>query len=162
MASIKSLLNPAPEFPVNITPGFGARYTSPNISMARSLHPGRHKIPVKYKIPKDAPIFKPNDPQGEIRYPPCEDRPDPIAKEHRRLELFPMEPDANIGKYPRTIPYRSEKKSFEEKTGRSKLEGTYSSVQSLLFYANQVSTLSVSVHIPLRRLRRELDYDVGL
>ncbi|KAJ5391133.1 hypothetical protein N7509_006623 [Penicillium cosmopolitanum] len=122
MASIKSLLNPAPKFPVHTPPGFGARYTFPNISMARSLHPGRHKIPVKYKIPKDAPIFKPNDPQGEIRYPPCEDRPDPIAEEHRRLELFPMEPDANIGKYPRTIPYRSEKKSFEEKTGRSKFE----------------------------------------
>ncbi|KAJ5976358.1 hypothetical protein N7481_010065 [Penicillium waksmanii] len=122
MASIKSLLNPAPELPVHTTPGFGAQYTFPNISMARSLHPGRHKIPVKYKIAKDAPIFKPNDPQGEIRYPPCEDRPDPISEEHRRLELFPMEPDANIGKYPRTIPYRSEKKSFEEKTGRSKFE----------------------------------------
>jgi hypothetical protein len=130
--------------------------------MARSLHPGRPKIPVKHKIPKDAPIFKPNDPQGEIRYPPCEDRPGPIAEEHRRLELFPMEPDANIGKYPRTIPYRSEKKSFEEKTGRSKFEGTYFSVRPLVFYTNQVSAPSVPVHIPIRGLRRELDYDVGL
>ncbi|KAJ5743791.1 apses transcription factor Xbp1 [Penicillium manginii] len=89
MASIKSLLNPAPELPVHTSPSFGASYNSPSISMARSLNPGRHRLAAKYKIPKDAPVFKENDPQGEIRYPPCEDRPDPIADEHRKLELYP-------------------------------------------------------------------------
>lgn len=162
MASIKSLLNPAPELPVHDTPRFGVSYTFPSISMTRSLHPGRHKIPVKYKIPKDAPIFKENDPQGEIRYPPCEDRPDPIDKEHRKMELYPMEPDAKIGRYPRTIPYRSEKKSFEERTGRSRFEGMCFLMQILLCYTNQIPIPSVPVYVPLRGHRREMDYDVGL
>lgn len=31
--------------------------------------------------------------------------------------------EGEIMRYPRTIPYKSDKKSFEEKTGRSKFEG---------------------------------------
>lgn len=124
MASIESLLNPLPELAVR-TPRFGAQYTLTSISTARNMISGNNKSLGKQKVPKDAPVFKENKPQGEVRYPPCEERHEGLKEEHIRFKLFPMRENGNgnIGNYARTIPYKSEKKSFEEKTGRSKFEG---------------------------------------
>ncbi|OQE05482.1 hypothetical protein PENVUL_c024G06602 [Penicillium vulpinum] len=64
---------------------------------------------------KDAPIFRRGKIQGECRYPPCEERDAELEKAHRELSLRPM---GNIADYPRHIPYASDKKTFQEKTGR--------------------------------------------
>lgn len=126
MASIHFLLNPAPEKPVAIHPEIDSNRAYFGVSMTRNLPPGRHKSPAKYKMPKDAPVFKKGDPQGELRYPPCEDRPEEIAEEHQKLKMHPMGADGKISDFARTIPYKSDKKSFEGRTGRRKLEGIHS------------------------------------
>ncbi|KAG0160846.1 hypothetical protein PDIDSM_8377 [Penicillium digitatum] len=64
---------------------------------------------------KDAPVFRRGKIQGECRYPPCEERDAELEKAHRELSLRPM---GNIADYPRHIPYASDKKTFQEKTGR--------------------------------------------
>ncbi|OQE43186.1 hypothetical protein PENCOP_c003G06615 [Penicillium coprophilum] len=64
---------------------------------------------------KDAPIFRRGKIQGECRYPPCEERDAELEKAHRELSLRPL---GNIADYPRHIPYASDKKTFQEKTGR--------------------------------------------
>ncbi|KAJ5503821.1 hypothetical protein N7463_006695 [Penicillium fimorum] len=94
MLSIKSLLNPQPE--------------------RRSPYPfpAREK---RQKMAKDAPIFRRGKIQGECRYPPCEERDAELEKAHRELSLRPL---GNIADYPRQIPYASDKKTFQEKTGR--------------------------------------------
>ncbi|KAJ5393134.1 uncharacterized protein N7487_010775 [Penicillium crustosum] len=95
MLSIKSLLNPQPE----------RRIPYPSFSASRE----------KRKMAKDAPVFRRGKIQGECRYPPCEERDMELEKAHRELSLRPM---GNIADYPRHIPYASDKKTFQEKTGR--------------------------------------------
>lgn len=121
MASIRSLLNPLPE--IDLSPRHDDHRTIPRIKTSTTSHPGRQRGPTRYKVPKDAPVFKEDDTKGEVRYLPCEDSSVIIAREHQKLRLFPTGMCGGIIRYPRTIPYKSDKKSFEEKTGRSKFEG---------------------------------------
>ncbi|KAE8132764.1 hypothetical protein BDV38DRAFT_296670 [Aspergillus pseudotamarii] len=72
------------------------------------------------KLAKDAPIFNRGKIRGELRYPPCEERSEALTKAHRDFQLHPM---GDIVEYPRHIPYNSDKKSFQEKTGRESFEG---------------------------------------
>ncbi|EPS33126.1 hypothetical protein PDE_08088 [Penicillium oxalicum 114-2] len=69
----------------------------------------------KPKTSKDSAVFRPGPIQGELRYPPCEDRTPFLEEEHRKANLTPF---GNIADFPRHIPYSSEKKTFWEKTGR--------------------------------------------
>lgn len=104
MVSIESLLNPLP------TP-------SPTSSASTiMLCSPRQK---KQKMAKDAPIFQRGKPKGEVRYPPCEMRNGEIASLHRDFCIHPF---GNIADYPRHIPYNSDKKSFQERTGRESFE----------------------------------------
>ncbi|KAJ5779845.1 hypothetical protein N7457_007565 [Penicillium paradoxum] len=64
---------------------------------------------------KDALIFRPGKVQGVCRYPPHEERDAELEKIHRHFSLHPM---GLIRDYPRHIPYASDKKTFQEKTGR--------------------------------------------
>jgi hypothetical protein len=82
----------------------------------------------KAKMPKDSPVFRPGNTVGEVRYPPCEERDEELARIHREFRLHPM---GEIAKFPRHIPYQSDKKSFQEKTGRDSFHGT-SLLMSLL------------------------------
>lgn len=100
MLSIKSLLNPQPE----------RRIPYPSFPAPRE----------KRKMAKDAPVFRRGKIQGECRYPPCEERDAELEKAHRELSLRPM---GNIADYPRHIPYASDKKTFQEKTGRDSFHG---------------------------------------
>lgn len=100
MLSIKSLLNPQPE----------RRIPYPSFPASRE----------KRKMAKDAPVFRRGKIQGECRYPPCEERDAELEKAHRELSLRPM---GNIADYPRHIPYASDKKTFQEKTGRDSFHG---------------------------------------
>ena len=117
MASIESLLNPLPElgrFPIPETP------LTPSSTGTGTSRP-RQK---RQKIAKDAPVFNKGKIRGELRYPPCEERDEELTKIHREFEIHPM---GDIAAYPRHIPYNSDKKSFQERTGREFFEGMYSS-----------------------------------
>ncbi|KAL3433927.1 hypothetical protein BDV09DRAFT_186264 [Aspergillus tetrazonus] len=115
MASIQFLLNPLPSLPSSDrcplpTP-------SPTISSSTAtLRSPRQK---KQKMAKDAPIFQRGKPRGEVRYPPYEDRDGKFSCQHQDFRIHPL---GNIADYPRHIPYNSDKKSFQERTGRESFE----------------------------------------
>ncbi|PKY01045.1 hypothetical protein P168DRAFT_335005 [Aspergillus campestris IBT 28561] len=134
MASIKSLLNPLP-FPERdrererdrfSLPNQSSSSSSPNTSSPLSLV-SRPPIPVplpihrprKPKMAKDAPIFNRGRVRGECRFAPCERRDAELSKLHREFQIHPM---SDIAEFPRHIPYNSDKKSFQEKTGRGGFE----------------------------------------
>ncbi|KAJ5730375.1 APSES transcription factor Xbp1 [Penicillium malachiteum] len=110
MAAIRDLLNPLPEEdPKPQLPERRRRVIMPKLQT-----PTRR--PAKTgAIPKDAPLFRAGGTRGEVRYPPNEDRTPELAQIHREWSIFPSN---NIDHYPRNIPYQSDKKSFQEKTGR--------------------------------------------
>lgn len=113
MASIESLLNPAPEL---------ARLSLPSPTLSSSTEsptPSRQK---KQKLTKDAAIFTRGKIRGELRYPPCEDRDEELTKLHREFQIHPL---GSIAEYPRHIPYNSDKKTFQERTGRESFEGKH-------------------------------------
>ncbi|BDD63741.1 hypothetical protein MPDQ_003406 [Monascus purpureus] len=114
MASIESLLNPLPDFGRFTLPATSSTYTTRAVA---SL-PGSSR-PKKQKMAKDAPIFKEGRIRGELRYPPCEDRDAKLTVAHKEFQIHPM---GNIAQYPRHIPYNSDKKTFQEKTGRESFE----------------------------------------
>ncbi|PLN86423.1 hypothetical protein BDW42DRAFT_190013 [Aspergillus taichungensis] len=68
---------------------------------------------------KDAPIFNRGRVRGECRFAPCEHRDAELLRLHREFQIHPM---ADIAEFPRHIPYNSDKKSFQEKTGRGGFE----------------------------------------
>ncbi|OQD79038.1 hypothetical protein PENANT_c065G03618 [Penicillium antarcticum] len=90
-----------------------------NSLLNNEIEPERsHRVSTLQKRPrmaKDAPIFRPGKIQGECRYPPHEDRDEELVRLH---EEFKMKPIGSIAKFPRHIPYASDKKTFQEKTGR--------------------------------------------
>ncbi|KAJ5087057.1 hypothetical protein NUU61_008364 [Penicillium alfredii] len=102
MASIKSLLNPLPEAPPlpQLTP------STASICMPYEK---------RQKMARDGPVFRPGNIRGELRYPPCEERDEELERIHREWKLHPI---GKIAQFPRHIPYSSEKKSFQERTGR--------------------------------------------
>lgn len=99
MWPIKDMLNPLPE----------ERPRRP---------PPREK---RARMPKDAPLFRPGPTRGEVRYPPFETSDETILQHHREFELHPL---GKIAEFPRHIPYQSDKKTFQEKTGRDSFNGT--------------------------------------
>ncbi|OGM42749.1 APSES transcription factor Xbp1 [Aspergillus bombycis] len=111
MASIESLLNPLPD-----ASQFSLPSPAPTSSDAAPCSEPRQKKP---KIAKDAPIFKKGKIRGELRYPPCEERSEALTKAHHEFQLQPM---GDIAEYPRHIPYNSDKRTFQEKTGRESFE----------------------------------------
>ena len=152
MLSIRDLLNPLPE-----VSRISSSYTMPNspISAASgtSLTSGR-----KVKLAKDAAVFRPGKPQGIVRYPPCEERDEELAAIHRAYKLHPW---GKIASYPRNIPYQSDKKSFQERTGRDYFEGKEKFFLMDCFRRMLIS-FSLSIHLPDSRRRNYMDHDVGL
>ncbi|KAL4892776.1 hypothetical protein BDV59DRAFT_202516 [Aspergillus ambiguus] len=107
MASIESLLNPVPN---------QAQYSPPSpllTTLSNTVVTSRSPRQKRQKVPKDAAVFAKGTPRGQVRYPPCEERDDELAKRHREFQIYPM---GNIAEYPRHIPYNSDKKTFQEKT----------------------------------------------
>jgi len=74
----------------------------------------------KVKTAKSAAMLVKGKAKGEVKYKPCEIQEGVIAAEHARFEVEPL---GNIADYPRHIPYNSEKKSFQQRTGRDAFEG---------------------------------------
>ncbi len=69
---------------------------------------------------KDGAVFSKGKIKGRVEYPPFERLDRDSVRAVRKFKVFPF---GDIAKYPRHIPYNSEKKSFLEKTGRESLEG---------------------------------------
>ena len=75
----------------------------------------------KQKMSKAAATFVKAEPKGEINYPPYEGQDETIAAAY---ELFDVKPVGRICDYPKRIPYNSDKKTFQQRTGRDGFEGT--------------------------------------
>lgn len=114
MASIKSLLNPLPEIP---------QFSPPAPLLARTQRPVSSSPPLekRQKLAKDAPIFTRGRIRGELRYPPCEERDVELERIQSEFKLHPTM--GSIAEFPRHIPYSSDKKSFQQLTGRESFEG---------------------------------------
>lgn len=115
MAKIETLLNPLPDlqqFP----------YSLPSPRLASAIDSKFHRAPSqkKHRGNKDALPYKKASTRGEVRYPPCEERDEELTKIHRDFQMFPM---GEIKKYAAHVPYNSDKKTFQQGTGRDFLEG---------------------------------------
>ena len=110
-------------------------------------------------MPKSAAVFVKAEPKGEVNYKPCEIQDEKVAAEHRR---FQVEPIGRIGDYPRHIPYSSDKKSFQQRTGRDAFEGSrYHEDQP----EQKLTACSIPIHVSHARGRpseRCTYHDVGL
>ncbi|KAG2417953.1 hypothetical protein HFD88_001052 [Aspergillus terreus] len=113
MASIESLLNPVPSQVQYSLP------SPPLTTLSTAAVTARSPRQKRQKVAKDAAVFIEGKPRGKVRYPPCEERDEELAKRHREFQIYPM---GNIADYPRHIPYNSDKKTFQEKTGRESFE----------------------------------------
>lgn len=69
---------------------------------------------------KDGAVFSKGKIKGRVVYPPFEKLDQNALRAVRKFKVYPL---GDIAKYPRHIPYNSEKKSFLEKTGRESFEG---------------------------------------
>lgn len=69
---------------------------------------------------KDGAVFSKGKIKGRVVYPPFEKLDQNALRAVRKFKVYPF---GDIAKYPRHIPYNSEKKSFLEKTGRESFEG---------------------------------------
>ena len=124
MAAIRALLNPSTsvqgdrvqEIERKHPPGLLSPINSTFIADA-SPTPSPRK---KQKICKDQPVFTRGPVRGRVRYTPCEYDNPTLSAYHQQFDMFPME---ELGAYPRHIPYNSEKKLFQNKTGRDFFEG---------------------------------------
>lgn len=118
MAAIRDLLNPTVEEPQRTrSPASSNSEFHPSPSIMKCTFPRAEKKP---KNVKDAAVFRRNMPTGQIRFPPCEVRDEELTTMHKKFKIFPM---GNIADFPRQIPYQSEKKDFQEKTGRDSFHG---------------------------------------
>ncbi|RMD44410.1 hypothetical protein DV735_g760, partial [Chaetothyriales sp. CBS 134920] len=124
MAAIRALLNPAvsanDDRELKSGRKLPPRLLSPITSTAVPDVPSSPSPRKKQKIVKDQPVFTRGPPRGEVRYPPFEYDNPTLSAYHQQFDMFPME---DIGAYPRHIPYNSEKKLFQDKTGRDFFEG---------------------------------------
>ena len=69
---------------------------------------------------KAAATFVKGKPKGQVMYPPYEIQDEVTAAELKKFEAHPI---GRIGEYPKTIPYNSEKRTFQRKTGMDGFEG---------------------------------------
>ena len=113
MVSVASLLNPSPSpSECNSMSSSASRSPSP---FSLSLLPSK-----KSKVSKGAATFIKGKPKGEVNYPPFEKHDNITAAEYHKFDVKPV---GRISEYPKRIPYNSEKKSFQKKTGRDGFEG---------------------------------------
>lgn len=76
---------------------------------------------------KAAATFVKGKPNGEVNFPPFEVQDRTTAIEHQKYEVQPI---GQISDYPKRIPYNSDKKTFQQKTGRDGFEGMSHSLPS--------------------------------
>ena len=156
MVPVASLLNPMP----STSERFGS-YPSPALKDPKPSSPSLAR-PKKPKMSKAAATFVKGKPMGEVNYPPYEIQDDATAAEHVKFEVQPI---GRIGEYPKRIPYNSEKKTFQQKTGMDGFEGTCRCPKQTVWNRSLPSVLSLSVYLQdARRSSRQgcTHRDVGL
>lgn len=91
----------------------------------------------RVKVAKDAPVFIRGPVNGVVHFSPFEcTESDPaldpterkeLKHQQQRFKIFPAGGDDGlIGDFPRHIPYSSDKKTFQGKTGRNGFDRKYS------------------------------------
>ena len=116
MVPLASLLNPLP-------PSF-ERLRKPSESPSLQYpetFPSKLLVAKKQKMSKAAATSVKAEPKGDINYPPYEEQDEIIAAAYERFDVKPV---GQICEYPKRIPYNSEKKTFQQRTGRDGFEGT--------------------------------------
>ena len=94
-------------------------YPSPTFKDPKQSSPSLAP-PKKQKTSKAAATFVKAKPKGDVNYPPFEIQDEATAAEHLKFDVQPI---GRIKEYPKRIPYNSEKKTFQQKTGMDGFEG---------------------------------------
>lgn len=116
MVPVASLLNPLPASFDRLRDPRGSLSPEATSPCSPALQPFK-----KQKMSKAAATFVKGKPRGEVNYPPFEVEDEAIAAEYKKHQVQPI---GHISDYPKRIPYNSEKKTFQQKTGRDGFEGT--------------------------------------
>ncbi|KFY31140.1 hypothetical protein V493_01367 [Pseudogymnoascus sp. VKM F-4281 (FW-2241)] len=114
MLSLSSLLNPISTSEsrwISLPPSSPSYY--PHLSPNESPRPSGQRSSAKSKMSKDGAVFFKGKVMGTVVFPPFESLDPESVSEVQKYKVFPF---GEIVKYPRHIPYNSEKKSFLEKT----------------------------------------------
>ncbi len=94
---------------------------------------------------KGSANFVKGDPNGEVNYPPFEVQNKIIAAEYQKHEVKPI---SRISEYPKRIPYNSDKKSFQQKTGRDGFEGEKTDSEGQVSIKILTHDFSLPVYFP--------------
>lgn len=156
MLSLSSLLNPisTSESRWISLPSSSPSYYS-HLSPNESPRPSGQSSSAKSKMSKDGAVFFKGKVMGTVMFPPFENLDPESIREVQKYKVFPL---GEIVKYPRHIPYNSEKKSFLEKTGRHSFEGR----NAIYILGIADKTISFPIHIPTSRRRKRTHGNVGL
>lgn len=138
MVPVASLLNPLPSSSERFR-----GYPSPTFKDPKQSTPSLAPLK-KQKMSKAAAIFVKGTPKGEVNYPPYEIQDEATAAEHAKFEVQPI---GHIGEYPKRIPYNSEKKTFQQKTGMDGFEGMCHHLKQPVWKRSSPMVLSLSVHL---------------
>ena len=125
MFSVASMLNPAPVPALDGHRQLLSPCSTRPVSQCSNrglVHPTPPPPPKKLKLQKDAPVFIKGQAQGVVKYFPQENCGPKTSEEIRKMSVYPY---GQITKYPRHIPYNSDKKTFVTKTGRDAFEGMF-------------------------------------
>lgn len=122
MVPVSSLLNPSPPSSDYLNDSGEASSRSHTPAYTTLSSP-----PKKQKMSKAAATFVKGKPKGEVNFPPFEVQDQTTAMEHQNYEVQPI---GQISDYPKRIPYNSDKKTFQQKTGRDGFEGMFHSLPS--------------------------------
>ena len=115
MVSVASLLNPLPPSLEHLRGSFRSHLPQETATLSSSLLSTK-----KQTMSKAAATSVKAEPKGEINFPPYEEQDQAIAAAYERFDVKPV---GHICDYPKRIPYNSEKKTFQQKTGRDGFEG---------------------------------------
>ncbi len=141
MVSVASLLNPLPPSlilePSSVVPRTYTLPCSPTPSVSPSA--------VDVKMSNRSAVFVKSTSNGKVKYNPCEFQDEKIAAEHHKFQMMPLD---RISEQPRHIPYSSDKKSFQQKTGRDAIDGmkVYEKIEK-----QRLTTNSIPLYLPYAR-----------
>jgi hypothetical protein len=123
MAAIRYLLNPSRETQQQLDNEISSSVAAPDttICMEHELSNSTHQT--RQKIPKDEAVFQKGQTQGEVRYPPHMIEDPKMLACYERYHVYPLV--ADIASYPRHIPYKSDKRTLQDKTGRDGFNGEF-------------------------------------
>lgn len=96
----------------------------------------------KQKLRKDAPIIRKAQTKGVVQFPAHEAGDDEVLA--AQYEIYQITPRGNIAEHCHRYPYSSDKKEFQENTGRDGFEGktcnTFCRMASMLTQEQSFST----------------------